>query len=163
MNRRGSLRLLTGAIGVSMWRAGFAAAERDLVRWTDVTLLDGRVLPATALEGRVVVVEIWASWCPFCARQNPHFQELYAAHAGRGLEFLTFSIDRDPAKARAYMAEHRYTFPAAMATPRSEKWFGPRQGLPEVHIVDRAGRIVFMEAKEMFPEDLRALTRFSTL
>ena len=51
-----------------------------------------------------------ASWCPFCARQNPHFKELYAAQAGRGLEFLTFSIDRDPAKARAYMAEHRYTF-----------------------------------------------------
>jgi thiol-disulfide isomerase/thioredoxin len=162
MNRRESLRILTGAIGASIWRAGFAAAARDLVRWTDVTLLDGRVLPATALEGRVVVVETWASWCPFCARQNPHFQELYAAHAGRGLEFLTFSIDRDPAKARAYMAEHRYTFPAAMATARSEKWFGPRRGLPEVHVVDRAGRIVFMEAQEMFPEDVRALARFSS-
>ena len=163
MNRRESLGMLTGAIGASMWSAGFAAAVGGLVRWADVTLLDGRVLPATALEGRVVVVEIWASWCPFCARQNPHFQELYDAHAGHGLEFLTFSIDRDPAKARAYMAEHRYTFPAAMATPRTEKWFGPRRGLPEVHVVDRDGRIVFKEAQEMFPEDVRALARFSTL
>ena len=163
MNRRESLRMLIGAVGASTGRAAFAAAVGDLVQWADVTLLDGRVLPATALEGRVVVVETWASWCPFCARQNPHFQELYAAHAGRGLEFLTFSIDRDPAKARAYMAEHRYTFPAAMATARTEKWFGPRHGLPEVHVVDRAGRIVFIEAQEMFPEDVRALARFSTL
>ena len=161
MNRRESLRILAGTIGASAWGEGLAAAIGDPVAWTDVTLLDGRVLPATALKGRVVVVETWASWCPFCARQNPHFQELYATHAGRGLEFLTFSIDRDPAKARAYMVEHRYTFPAAMATARSERWFGPRRGLPEVHVVDPGGRIVFMEAQEMFPEDVRALARFS--
>jgi thiol-disulfide isomerase/thioredoxin len=163
MNRRQSIRLVAGAIGATLAGTGLAAAIGDPVAWADVTLLDGRVLPASSLTGRVVVVETWASWCPFCARQNPHFQELYAARAGRGLEFLTFSIDRDPAKARAYMAEHHYTFPAAMATAQSEKWFGPRRGLPEVHVVDRNGRIVFMEAKEMFPEDLRALARYSSV
>ena len=165
MNRRESLRILAGAIGTmgaAIGREVRAAAIGDRVDWADVTLLDGRVLPAKALEGRPVVVETWASWCPFCARQNPHFQALYATHGGRGLEFLTFSIDRDPAKARAYMTEHRYTFPAAMATAESEKWFGPRRGLPEVHVVDPNGRIVFMEAQEMFPEDVRALARFST-
>jgi thiol-disulfide isomerase/thioredoxin len=163
MNRRQSLHLVAGAIGAAVSGAGRAAAIGARVDWADVTLLDGRVLPATALKGRVVVVETWASWCPFCARQNPHFQALYAAHAGRGLEFLTFSIDRDPAKARAYMAEYRYTFPAAMATVASEKWFGPRRGLPELHVVGRDGRIVFAEAQEMFPEDVRALARFATV
>ena len=167
MNRREYLRSIAvaigGVIGAAMRGPVNASAIGDRVEWADITLLDGRVLPAAAIRGRVVVVETWASWCPFCARQNPHFQALYAAHAGRGLEFMTFSIDRDPAKARAYMATHRYTFPAAMATARSEKWFGPRRGLPEVHVVDRAGRIVFMEAQEMFPEDVRALARFSTL
>jgi thiol-disulfide isomerase/thioredoxin len=162
MNRRESLRILAGAIGAPVCGDGHAAAIGGLVGWTDVTLLDGRLLPATGLKGRVVVVETWASWCPFCARQNPHFQELYAAHAGRGLEFLTFSIDRDPAQARAYMTEHGYTFPAAMATSQSERWFGPRRGLPEVHVVDTNGHIVFMEAQEMFPEDVRALARFSS-
>ena len=162
MNRRTYLRLLAGAIGAPVWSQGFAAAIGGTVEWTDIALLDGRVLPAVALKGRVVVVETWASWCPFCARQNPHFQELYAAHAGRGLEFLTFSIDRDPAKAHAYMTDHGYTFPAAMATAQSEKWFAPRRGLPEVHVVDASGRIVFVEVQEMFPEDVRALARFSS-
>jgi thiol-disulfide isomerase/thioredoxin len=161
MNRRECLGSLAAAIGAAACGAGYASAIGDPVAWTDITLLDGRVLPATTVAGRVVVVETWASWCPFCARQNPHFQALYAARAGRGLEFMTFSIDRDPDKARAYMAEHRYTFPAAMATAQSEKWFGPRRGLPEVHVVDRQGRIVFIEAQEMFPEDVRALARFS--
>ncbi|MET0682650.1 MAG: hypothetical protein ABWZ29_04830 [Casimicrobiaceae bacterium] len=48
---------------------------------------------------------------------------------------------------------------ASMGSPG----FGPRRGLPEVHVVDRDGRIVFREAQEMFPEDVRALARFSTL
>ena len=161
MNRRGSLQVLVAAFVGMVLDAAHAAVPGDRVEWKDVRLLDGRILPASALDGRVVVVEIWASWCPFCGQQNPRLQELYDAQGGRGLEFLTFSIDREPAKARAYMREHGYTFPAAMATAQSNKWFGPRKGLPELYVVDRDGRIVFKEANEMFPEDVRALARFA--
>jgi len=161
MNRRGSLQLLVAAFAGMVVDVAHAAAPGDRVEWKDVRLLDGRILPASALDGRIVVVEIWASWCPFCGQQNPLLQKLYDAQGGRGLEFLTFSIDREPAKARAYMREHGYTFPAAMATAQSNKWFGPRKGLPELYVVDRDGRIVFKEANEMFPEDVRALARFA--
>lgn len=161
MNRRGSLQVVAAAIAGMVLDGVGAAVPGDRVAWKDVRLLDGRILPAAALDGRVVVVEIWASWCPFCAQQNPLLQQLYEAQRGRGLDFLTFSIDREPAKARAYMIEHRYTFPAAMATRQSEKWFGPRKGLPELYVVDRDGRIVFKEANEMFPEDVRALAGFA--
>ena len=160
MNRREFVNILaTAAVGVPL--SARAAAVGNRVEWRDVTLLDGRTLPSSALAGRVVVVEIWASWCPFCKRQNPLLQQLYEEHGGRGLEFLTFSIDREPAKARAYMTENKYTFPAAMATAQSDKWFGPREGLPEVYVVGRDGRIVFKESKEMFPEEVRELARFA--
>jgi thiol-disulfide isomerase/thioredoxin len=161
VNRRESMQLLAAAFGGAALAPVLAAAIGDRVEWSDVTLLDGRTVSASALAGSVVVVEIWASWCPFCARQNPLLQQLYEAHGGRGLDMLTFSIDREPAKARAYMLEHRYTFPAAMATVASERWFGPREGLPELYVVDRDRRLVFKEAKEMFPEDVRALARFA--
>jgi thiol-disulfide isomerase/thioredoxin len=161
VNRRDALRMLAAAAGALTLPPALAAAIGDSVKWGDVALLDGRTLPASALAGRVVVVEIWASWCPFCAKQNPLLQQLHDAHGGRGLELLTFSIDREAAPARAYMAKHKYTFAAAMATPQSDKWFGPREGLPELYVVDHDGRIVFKEAKEMFAEDVRALARFA--
>jgi thiol-disulfide isomerase/thioredoxin len=161
VNRREALQGIAVTLGSAALAPALAAGVGDRVEWRDVTLLDGRVLPASALAGRVVVVEIWASWCPFCARQNPLLQQLHEAHGGRGLEFLTFSIDREAAQARAYMAKHKYTFPAAMATTQSDKWFGPREGLPELYVVDRNGRIAFKEAKEMFPEDVQALARFA--
>jgi thiol-disulfide isomerase/thioredoxin len=137
------------------------AAPTQTVRWTDLTLVDGRVMKASELAGKTVVVEFWASWCPFCARQNPHIQKLHEAHRGKGLVVLTFTIDKTDDAAQQYMQRHGYTFAAARSTPQIEAWFGGRRALPEVYVVDPAGRIVFREGGEMFEEDIAALARFA--
>jgi peroxiredoxin len=158
--RRRFLTLPLAALA-STRAVGAVPAKLAPIDWRDVTLLDGSVLRADTLRGRPVVVEFWASWCPFCRRQNPHLQALWNAQRARGLRMLTFSIDRDPAAARAYVAEHGYTFPAAMASPQSERWFGPRKDLPMLYVVGTDGRMLFEEAGEMFPEDVAALARFA--
>lgn len=142
--------------------AGPALAEvGDTVRWEDVRLYDGGVLRAADLRGRTVVVEFWATWCPFCKKQNPHLQRLHARHGGKDLVVLTFSIDKAPEVVAPYMMEHDYSFPVAMAGAQSAKWFPKRKGLPVVYVVDPAGKIVFHEAGEMFEEDILALARFA--
>ena len=161
MNRREFISALAVAAAAGLPPFARAAAVGDRVEWRDVVLLDGRTLPASELRGRVVVVGFWASWCPFCKKQNPLLQELHATHGGRGLRVLTFSIDREPGKARAYVAEHAYTFPAAMADAAVARQFEPRQGLPELYVVGADGRIVVRESGEMFPEDVRALARYA--
>lgn len=140
-------------------RPAQAAGER--IVWSDIALVDGRVLSASELRGRTVVVEFWATWCPFCAAQNPHIQKLHATHAGKGLVVLTFSIDKDAAAVRKYMAERGYTFPVALADAQAQAWFGRRKTLPELFVVDAQGRIVFKEVGEMFAEDVAALGRFA--
>jgi thiol-disulfide isomerase/thioredoxin len=139
-----------------------AAAEPAAVRWPDVTLLDGRVLKASELNGRTVVVEFWASWCPFCARQNPYIEALHRAHGGKGLIVLTFTVDRTDAPARDYLQRHGYTFAAARSTPEIEAALGGRRVLPEVIVVDAKGRIVFRDRGEMFEEEVAALARFAS-
>lgn len=138
-----------------------AGAAPTHIQWSNVTLLDGRTLPGVALKGKVVVVQFWASWCPFCAKQNPHTQRLHERH-GRDLQVLTFSIDARSEDAAAYLKSHGYTFAAAMAGPQSAAWFPRRKGLPVVYVVDRAGRIVFQQSGEMFEEDIAALARYAT-
>lgn len=155
--RRRLLALCLAAAGAPV-RAQPALADR--VQWQDIALLDGRVLPAAALTGRPVVVQMWASWCPFCARQNPHIEALHRAH-GKDLLVLGFTIDRTEQAARDYLRKHGYTFAAAMSTPQVEQWFGRRRALPEIYVVDAAGRVVLREAGEMFPEDVMALARFA--
>jgi thiol-disulfide isomerase/thioredoxin len=155
-------RLLALAACALPLASAHAAGVGDRVVWSDVTLVDGRVLRAADLAGRTVVVEFWATWCPFCAAQNPHIQKLHVQHGGKALVVLTFAIDRDAAAVRRYMAERNYTFAVAMAGPQSDAWFGRRKALPEVFVVDASGRIVFKELGEMFAEDVAALARFAT-
>lgn len=158
MNRRSFLALPALVAGFS---PAFAAVVGDRIGWRDITLLDGTTLPASRLAGRPVVVELWASWCPFCKLQNPRLEALWRAHGGRGLEVITFSIDKDPVAARAYMAQHGYTFPAAMADAETLRTFGARRGLPLLYVVDAEGRVALVESGEMLDEDVRALARYA--
>jgi thiol-disulfide isomerase/thioredoxin len=41
-----------------------------------VTTVDGRVITAQDLKGKHVIIEVWATWCPFCHRQNQHLVKL---------------------------------------------------------------------------------------
>jgi thiol-disulfide isomerase/thioredoxin len=141
--------------------AAAAPAPPDVVRWGDVRLVDGRVIKAGDLVGKTVVVEFWASWCPFCAKQNPYIEKLHRAHGGKDLVVLTFTLDRTDDAALDYLKRHGYTFAAARSNREIEGWFGGRRTLPEVYVVDPKGRVVFRETGEMFEEDIAALARFA--
>jgi len=154
-------RLVAALPLLALAGAGAAAAAEPTVRWKDVRLIDGRVLRAAELRRQTVVVQMWASWCPFCMRQNPYIQKLHEAGTGHGLQVLTFTIDKTEQEARDYMARRGYTFPAALASAEVGQWFGERRTLPEIYVVDPSGRIVFREGGEMFPEDIAALMRFA--
>lgn len=126
----------------------------------DVTLLDGSVWRAGEAAGQVLVVYWWASWCPFCAVQSPHIEKLWRKERSRGLQVLALSIDRTPEAAAGYMRQKGYTFPAGMLTPDVAKVLPKPKGLPVVVVRGRAGKVVFAEAGEMFPEDIEGLAKF---
>ena len=133
----------------------------SVVAWRDVALLDGRTLKARELRSGAVVVQIWASWCPFCGAQNPHVQKLHDATANHGLTVLAFSIDLTEQAAKDYLAKRGYTFNVAMRSADVDRWFGRSRTLPETYVVDAKGTVVFVHRGEMFPEDIAALARFA--
>lgn len=147
-----------------MLAAGIAPASGQVgrtVQWADVTLHDGRVLRAAELTGKTVVVEFWATWCPFCKKQNPYVERLHREHGGQDLVVLTISIDPKPQAVGEYLKKYGYTFPVLMAGAQTQSWFPERKGLPVVYVIDPRGRVVFHEAGEMFEEDILGLVRFA--
>jgi len=152
IGRRDFLMLAAGA---ALPVAAFGAWNKgDVVALPPLTLLDGRLLNPATLRGKVVVLEFWASWCPFCTRQNPHIEALYRAHRSRGLEVLAISIDKTQKAAADYLKSRGYTFLAAMLNPGYERIFRLRLGLPQTYVIDREGRLALVEIGEMFEEDI---------
>ncbi len=151
----GSLAAL-GALAVPPLRAQGAPFP-----WTDLRLLDGSVLPATAWHDTAAVLVFWATHCPFCRRHNPHVEKLHRAAAGTRLRVLTFAGDRDPAVVQRYLREHRYTFPVSMDGEPLRQRLGLTRKIPLTLGVDRRGRIGLPIPGEMFEEDVMELLKLA--
>jgi thiol-disulfide isomerase/thioredoxin len=60
----------------------------------DATDLDGRRWTSDALQGRVVLIDFWASWCAPCLEQMPHLRRLRETHGSDKFEIVAVSLDR---------------------------------------------------------------------
>ena len=105
------------------------------------TTLDGREGTLDSLRGKVVLVNFWATWCPYCRHEMPAMQEFYKEYAGKGFEIIAFSLDDDPATVQTFMREEGYSFPVVMATPEQRRAFGDVTRLPTSFVLDREGKI----------------------
>jgi thiol-disulfide isomerase/thioredoxin len=127
----------------------------------NLRLSNGTVLDAASLRGQPVLIYVWASWCPFCARQTPYYQKLHEhLQASKSpLRLISVSIDKRPEDAMKYMNERGYTFPVSFDAEPISKALGSRPGLPRVYVIDRQGRLVVSQAGELFEEDIAAFAR----
>ncbi|GAB3319150.1 TlpA disulfide reductase family protein [Hymenobacter humi] len=78
--------------------------------------LDGKAVNLSDLKGKVVFVNLWASWCPPCRAEMPGIEALYKKVDKSKVAFLMLSLDDDAAKARKFVQAQGYTFPVYMRT-----------------------------------------------
>lgn len=131
----------------------------DWVELPPLERLDGTKVNWGAYQGRLLLVEFWASWCPFCARQNAMLERFLREHRERGLSMIGISIDKTSGAAKAYLERHGYSFEAAMVTPAWLAIYRQRKGLPQLFVLGRDGRLLRIERGEMFEEDVADLAR----
>ncbi len=104
-------------------------------------LLDGRRVTLEELRGKVVLVNFWATWCPYCRHEMPDMQRFYDGWHPRGFEIIALSQDDDAQSVRAFMAEKGYRFPAGMADASHSQAFGGVSRLPTSFLIDKRGRL----------------------
>ncbi len=109
--------------------------------------LEGKEVSLSDFYGKkVVFINIWATWCPSCKEELPTMQMLYEKFRGDDFEILAVSIDAAGGKAVApYMKKHSYTFPALLDTSGSIQLLYGTTGVPESFIIDKKGKVAFVE------------------
>jgi peroxiredoxin len=105
--------------------------------------VDGKMVSLADYKGRVVLLNIWATWCPPCVDEMPSMEKLYQELTGEGFEILAVSIDESGAKTvRPFMKKHRLSFPALIDSKGFITSLYQTTGVPESFIVDKDGIIV---------------------
>jgi peroxiredoxin len=105
--------------------------------------LDGKMVSLTDHKGKVVLLNIWATWCLPCVEEMPSMEKLHQELKDEGFEILAVSIDESGAEAvLPFMKKHKLSFPALTDTKGAMKNLYQTTGVPESFIIDKDGTIV---------------------
>ena len=105
--------------------------------------LNGKKVSLSSHRGKVVLVNVWATWCPPCRQEMPSMQRLYQRFKGGNFEILAVSIDSTGREAVApFMEKMNLTFPALLDPNETIKPLYGLTGVPESFIIDKEGILV---------------------
>jgi thiol-disulfide isomerase/thioredoxin len=109
----------------------------------DVTYLDvdGRVYPRDQLNGKVVIVNFWATWCDPCRREIPAFSKVAEKYKDKVVMLGVMSAQRapDPPTLLNFMSDNEMTYPVLRSTPQIEAAFEYPDVIPTTFIFDGRG------------------------
>jgi peroxiredoxin len=104
---------------------------------------DGKSIELKKLEGKVVVVNFWATWCPPCKSEIPGFLEVYKQYKTKGLEIVGISLDETGWKVvKPFIEAYKITYPVVVGDAKLAMAYGGIEGIPASFVIDKKGNIV---------------------
>ena len=133
------------------------AANLDLV-FKDMNGVDVR-LPD--YKGKVILLNVWATWCGPCELEIPELVEAYSKYKDQGVVVLGLSLD-DPAETlRAYAPKKNMNYPLLLWDDKFDDAYGPIVGVPITFFIGRDGMISRRHfgpvTKERIDQEIKAL------
>lgn len=118
-------------------QVGFAAPDFDLEG------LNGGRIKLADLRGKVVMVNLWASWCAPCRAEMPAIDHVYQQYKSRGLEVVAINttFQDSEAEARSFLSSLNVTFPVALDRDGAASKRYALQAMPSTFFVARDGTI----------------------
>jgi len=138
------------------------AGDRDKAPEVSGKTLEGKDIALADFRGKVVVLNVWGSWCPPCRAEAADFQQAYIESEPRDVEFLGINTrDATQANALAFTASKGITYPSLWDPDAREiiKFRGNLNpnAIPSTLVIDREGRIAARALRALTLEELRSM------
>lgn len=103
-------------------------------------MTDGKPFSSEKLKGKIIVINIWATWCGPCIEEMPEFQKLYKKYqTDKDIVILSINSEEDVATINEFMKTQKYDFPVIM----SGEYTKDVEAIPTTWFVDRNGKVVY--------------------
>jgi peroxiredoxin len=103
--------------------------------------LKGQTIRLSDYRRQVVVLNLWATWCPPCVEETPSLKRFADQMAGRGVAVVSISVDEDPKALADFISKYDLTYPVARDPQQAVTSRYGTFKFPETFILDEDGRI----------------------
>lgn len=158
----GRFLLISGSLLLSAFAAAAGLQEGMPAPAIRAELLDGGSFDSAKQQGKVIVLNFWASWCKPCREEMPALDAYYRAHRAEGLELIAINIEGSGEMANVRRALKHFSFPAALASAARTEGYGRIWRLPVTFVIDRRGILRFDGFKFAKALDLPTLEKIVT-
>ncbi|MET1218823.1 MAG: TlpA disulfide reductase family protein [Glaciecola sp.] len=115
------------------------------------------------LQGRVVYIDFWASWCVPCRRSFPWMEAMHQKYAKHGLVIIAVNLDEDTALADSFLAQNQASFHIEFNPSGEVAQKFALRGMPSSYLIDKEGDIAvahtgfFTSKTERYEAQIKAL------
>ncbi|MCH5676675.1 TlpA family protein disulfide reductase [Streptomyces gilvus] len=155
----GDTNFVMGKDGISTAKKGERAAAPDLSGKT----VNGQQLDVASYKGKVVVLNVWGSWCAPCRAEAPGLEKVYESLKAKGVQFVGINTrDTSVQNAVAFEKQMGVTFPSLYDPTgklmlRFKKGTLNPQAVPSTLVLDREGRIAARSLAALSEDKLRGM------
>lgn len=93
-------------------------------------------------KGQVILVNLWATWCPPCQAEMPLLQQFYERHGDAGFTVIAIEDGEPAADVKSFVSQYRLTFPVWLdPTHQATDHAFQTMNIPTSYVIDRAGEV----------------------
>ncbi|MDO8536226.1 MAG: TlpA disulfide reductase family protein [Candidatus Omnitrophota bacterium] len=127
-----------------------------------LTDINGNTVSLSSFNGKVVILDFFASWCPPCKQEIPDFIELEKSYGDKGFAMIGVALV-NAGEAKEFAGNMGINYPVLVDDGKVSESYGPIRSIPTTFVIDKSGKIVKMyigyRAKEAFEADIKELLK----
>ena len=150
------LFMLSACSRGSAIEAGASAPDFSLVD------INGNTVSLSALNGKVVILDFFASWCPPCRQEIPDFIELEKFYGDKNFTMIGVALV-SAGEAKEFAGKMGINYPVLVDDGKVSEAYGPVRSIPTTFIINKSGKIAKMyigyREKAVFEADIKELLK----
>ncbi|HKS74459.1 MAG TPA: TlpA disulfide reductase family protein [Terriglobales bacterium] len=152
-------RHLLAVVLLSCFSLTLAAQDREPAPHFRAKTLDGQQFNNASVKGKVVLLEFWTTWCPYCKQEQPVVDQITREFADKGLIVLAIDVGESKKTVKKYLQDTPRSCPIVLTEDTNLAAMYEAKSYPIYVVIDRDGNVAAEQRGAGGEDSLRHMLR----
>ena len=165
-----AISLMVAGVGTLIWMGFKSASDKQYSQEPpalmqkgnqaldfELAALDGSNIALSDYQGQIIIMNMWATWCPPCRAEMPGLERFYQTYKSDGVVVLAVNGQEPESTVRPFIAANNFTFPVLLDVDGTVGRQYATHSFPTTFVIDRNGRIQHVKVGEITAAELEQI------